>query len=120
MKVNLAIVGLVAALVAPAFGAPRPQAYGTKPVASKLAAAVSLENRRRVQLLSFEIVASRKDKTPETVIGRLEKPLASGASASFPLNGAKGCDFEARWVFADMQDSGDVDLCNEAHIVLVD
>jgi hypothetical protein len=109
MKVNLAVVGLLAAGVAvPAFGAPKP------------AAAVNLENRRRAPLLNFEIVVPARDKTPEIVVGKLDKPLVAGGKASFPLNGGDGCIFEARWAFEDFKDAGDVDLCNDAHIVLVD
>jgi hypothetical protein len=100
---------------APAFAAPRPQ-----PSAFKLAAAVKLENKRPVALLDFEIVAPARDKVPETVVGKLEKPLAAGASASFPLTGGAGCHYEARWTFEDAKDAGDVDLCNDAHIILAD
>jgi hypothetical protein len=116
MKVNLAVVGLVAAGIAvPAFGAPKPS-----PAAPKPAAAVNLENRRRAPLLNFEIVVPARDKTPEIVVGKLDKPLVAGGKASFPLNGGDGCIFEARWAFEDFKDAGDVDLCNDAHIVLVD
>jgi hypothetical protein len=116
MRARLAIVGLiVAGFGAPAIGAPKPR---TAPL--KLAAAVNLENKRQVSLLNFEIVMPARDKTPETIVGKLEKPLAAGGAASLPLTGGKGCVFEARWAFEDIKDSGDVDLCNDAHIVLVD
>lgn len=62
----------------------------------------------------------RNDSAAEAVVGRLEKPLGPGESVSLPLTGAKGCSFEARWQFADVADVGSVDLCNDAHIVLVD
>jgi len=101
-------------------GAPANAALKAKPGASMLATSVRLENKRPVSLLNFEIVIPAKDRTPETIVGKLEKPLASGASASFPLVGAKGCMFEARWAFEDLKDVGDIDLCNDAHIVLVD
>ncbi len=84
------------------------------------AAAVSLENKRRVSLVSFEIVIPAKGKAPEALVGKLEKPLASGATASFPLVGGKGCSYEARWAFEDMTDAGEINLCNDARIVLVD
>jgi hypothetical protein len=116
MKAGLAIVGLVAAGVgAPAFGAQK-----RSPAIKTLAAAVNLENRRRAPLLDFEIVMPAGDKTPETIVGKLDKPLAAGGTASLPLNGGAGCMFEARWAFEDFKDAGDVDLCNDAHIVLVD
>lgn len=109
------MMGLFALAAAPALGAAK-----ARPAAATPAAAVSLENKRRVSLMSFEIVLPAKGTRPETLVGRLEKPLASGATASFPLTGAKGCAFEARWAFEDMKDAGDVDLCSDAHIVLVD
>lgn len=82
---------------------------------------VSLENRRGTPLLNFEIIMPGRDKTTEVVVGRIEKPLASGAATKFPLQGASGCAFEARWTFGDnIRDAGEIDLCNDAHIVLVD
>jgi hypothetical protein len=117
MSLRLAIAGLIAIVGAsPAIGATKAR---PAPIA-KLAAAVNLENKRLVSLLSFEIVMPAKDKAPETIVGKLDKPLAAGASVSFPLSGARGCLFEARWKFEDANDSGAVDLCNDAHIVLVD
>jgi hypothetical protein len=117
MSLRLVIAGLLAlGSVSPAAGVGKARLAP----APKLAAAVNLENKRLVSLLSFEIVMPAKDKAPETVVGKLEKPLSAGASASLPLTGAKGCLFEARWKFEDANDSGAVDLCNDAHIVLVD
>ena len=122
MSPRLALAGLVAlGLATPALGAAKPRS----PPRPKLATAVNLENKRNISLLSFEVVMPGKDlpsknKTPETIVGKLEKPLGAGESASLPLTGAKGCVFEARWKFADVGDSGAVDLCNDARIVLVD
>lgn len=132
MSPRLAIAGLIAiGCATPAFGATKKHAAQSP----KLAAAVNLENKRLVSLLSFEIVMLGKDRPgkrpadkkppgkdekPETIVGKLEKPLPAGQSASLPLNGAKGCLFEARWKFEDADDAGAVDLCNDAHIVLVD
>jgi len=104
--------------IGPALG--RPKARPPRPAAPKLAAAVNIENKRPVPLLSFEIVMAGKDKAQEVIVGKLEKPLPPGGAASFPLDGAQGCAFLARWSFEDIKDSGDVDLCNDAHIVLVD
>ncbi|MBI3275345.1 MAG: hypothetical protein HYZ60_05270, partial [Methylocystis sp.] len=59
-------------------------------------------------------------KDQEKIVAKLKKPLASGKSVKLPLNGAKGCMFEARWKFDDVGDAGSVDLCSDAHIVLVD
>lgn len=115
MRLHWAIAGLIAA------GVVTPAVCGDKrSTALKLATTVNLENKRGVPLLHFEIVAPGKDKAPETVVARLEKPLAAGQAASFPLTGGKGCVFEARWAFEDFRAAGDVDLCNQAHIVLVD
>jgi hypothetical protein len=116
MRASLAIVGLVAAGIgAPAVGEPKPRT-----AAPKLAAAVNLENKRPLALLNFEIVMPARDKTPETIVGKLDRPLAAGGTTRFPLSGGDGCVFEARWAFEDVKDAGDVDLCNDAHIVLVD
>ena len=115
MRVGFAFACLCALVAAPALGAAK-----VRPAAGTPAAAVSLENRRRVSLVSFEIVMPAKGTTPETVVGKLEKPLASGASASFPLVGGKGCAYEARWAFEDMKDASEINLCNDARIVLVD
>jgi len=93
---------------------------GSKPSAPKLATAVNIENKRPAALQSFEIVMPGKDKQPEVIVGKLDKPLPPGGAASFPLVGAKGCTFLARWAFDDIKDAGDVNLCNDAHIVLVD
>ena len=56
----------------------------------------------------------------EKIVGKLDKPLPAGDSVSVRLDKPKGCLFEARWKFEDADDAGPVDLCNDAHIVLVD
>ncbi|QGM98036.1 hypothetical protein [Methylocystis parvus] len=116
MRAVLAIVGMLA-LGAGASGGVAAQ---SRPAPLKLAASVNLENKRLVALLNFEIVSPAGEETPETVIVRLDKPLGSGESASLPLSGGKGCQYQARWAFEDFKDAGDVDLCGNAHIVLVD
>jgi len=93
-------------------------------------AAVTLENKRRIALQSFEIVmagktlaganSARKASAAEIVIGKLDKPLPAGEIVSLPLDKPRGCLFEARWKFEDADDGGAVDLCSDAHIVLVD
>jgi len=98
----------------------RQRPRSSSPPAPKLAAAVNIDNKRPVALLSFEVVMAGKDAAPEVIVGKLEKPLPPGAATSFPLVGARGCAFLARWSFEDLKDSGDIDLCNDAHIVLVD
>lgn len=115
MRECSAIVGVVAICFCTPAAAAKP-----RPGTLKLARAVSLENRRAAPLLNFEIVTPAKDDAPETLVGKLARPLAAGESASFPLNGGTGCVFRARWAFDDIKDSGDVDLCNDAHIVLID
>jgi hypothetical protein len=116
MKLRLAMVGVIAAVgVVQAVGATK-----LRPTPSKLAQAVNLENRRLVPLKSFEIVMTAKDKTSETIVAKIDRPVAAGDHAQFPITGAKGCLFEARWAFDDAKDSGDVDLCNNARIVFAD
>jgi hypothetical protein len=116
MTLRLAMIGVAAAAgVAQAVGATKP-----RPTPAKLAQTVNLENQRYVPLKSFEIIMTAKGQGPEIIVGKLDKPLAAGASARFPLTGARGCRFQARWAFDDAKDSGDVDLCNDAHIVFAD
>jgi hypothetical protein len=120
MRFRLALLCALIALAAgaPAAGRPRMQRAIPPPV---LANEVSLENRRKTPLINFEIVMPGRDKVPEVVVGKIEKPLASGDATKFPLQGASGCAFEVRWAFEDnIRDAGDIDLCNDAHIVLVD
>lgn len=115
------VVGLVMAITAsvdPTLARPKPAPVKTLP--PKPASAVNIDNKRPVALLSFEIVMAGKDTQPEVIVGKLEKPLPPGGATSFPLVGAQGCAFLARWSFEDIKDSGDIDLCNDAHIVLVD
>lgn len=114
MRAALSIVGMVA------LGAGVSVAATTPKKPPKLARTVNLENKRPVALLHFEIVTPARDKTAEIVVVKLEKPLAAGASASLPLPGVEGCAHQARWVFEDVTDAGEVDLCGAAHIVLVD
>ena len=87
--------------------------------------AITLENKRRVALQSFEIVMAGKPysgdaSVAEIIVGKLDRPLPGGETVSLPLDKPKGCLFEARWKFEDADDGGAVDLCNDAHIVLVD
>ena len=115
------VAGLVLALtpaVGPAMARPKPAA--SRASEPKPAAKVNIDNKRPVALLSFEIVMAGQDKKPEVIVGKLENPLPPGGATSFPLVGAQGCAFLARWSFEDIKDSGDIDLCNDAHIVLVD
>lgn len=111
---RLAMAGLIAIGFATAALAARKPKAAPK---SKPASVVNLENKRPVSLLTFEILNSEDQGK---IVGRLEKPLASGHSAKVPLSGANGCVFEVRWKFEDAGDSGSVDLCNDAHIVLTD
>ncbi len=115
------VAGLLLALTpanGPAMARPKPAA--SRAMAPKPSPMVNVDNKRPVALLSFEIVMAGKDMKPEVIVGKLEKPLPPGGATSFPLVGAQGCAFLARWSFEDIKDSGDVDLCNDAHIVLVD
>jgi hypothetical protein len=104
-----------------AIASPKTKGSTTKP---NVASAVNVENKRPKPLLTFEIVMSVKDSKSDsksdTIVGKLEKPLAAGESVSVPLTGAKGCVFKARWKFEDVDDVGTVDLCSDAHIVLID
>jgi hypothetical protein len=105
-----------AAVTALLFASLAPAALG----APQRALVVNLENRRKVALTKFEILAPAQKKQPEKIVASLEKALAAGGHADLKLSRAKGCVFEARWKFEDLEDSGSVDICNDAHIVLVD
>jgi hypothetical protein len=119
MALRLVVAGFLA--VGCAVGAvASPKTKRTAWAKPKIATAVNVENKRLKSLLTFELIAQGKDKKSDTIVGRLEKPLAGGASVSVLLTGAKGCVFEARWKFEDVDDSGTVDLCKDAHIVLID
>lgn len=82
--------------------------------------AVTLENKRRLALQSFEIVMAVKATLAEIIVAKLDKPLQAGETVNLPLDKPRGCLFEARWKFEDADDGGAVDLCAGAHIVLVD
>ena len=116
MMMRAAIAVLVALGCAASSAASKTKA----PLKEKTAAAVNLENKRRVSLVNFEIVMPAKGRKPETIVGKLEKALSAGESVNVPLLGAKGCIFQVRWKFEDANDAAPVDLCNEAHIVLMD
>lgn len=124
MRLRSALACALVALAASAPAAVRARTHRATPApmsAQLPANEVSLENRRRTPLLDFEIIMPGQDKTKEIVVGRIDKPLASGAATKFPLQGASGCAFEARWTFGDnIHDAGEIDLCNDAHIVLID
>lgn len=81
---------------------------------------VSISNKRGVALQQFEIFVPSPKSQNEKIIGKLPQPLGAGESVNVPLTRLKGCVVRARWSFADAQDAGEVDLCNGAHIVLVD
>jgi hypothetical protein len=119
MIVRMALAGFLAiGCAAAAIASPKNKGKtSTKP---DMATAVNLENKRPKPLLIFEIIMSARDSKSDTIVGKLEKPLAAGQSVSVPLVGAKGCVFKARWKFEDVDDVGTVDLCSDAHIVLID
>ncbi len=112
---SIALGYAVAALGATTDAAPKREAHQQKPPLS-----VTLENKRSVALQSFEIIMTGKGLSTGIVIGKLDKPLLAGESVSMKLEKPKGCLFEARWKFEDADDAGAVDLCSDAHIVLVD
>lgn len=116
MRFCFAMIGaLVVGGAAPIDASAQQQGAGVR-----LAPAVNIENKRPVALQRFEIVMARKGRAEDRIVGRLDRPLPAGASARFLLIGAKGCQFLAQWAFDDIKDAGDVDLCNDAHIILVD
>ncbi|HEY8138852.1 MAG TPA: hypothetical protein VIF61_13495 [Methylocystis sp.] len=123
MSPRRALAGFVLfGLALPTCGADAAPKRGAPP---ETPTAVTLENKRRVALQSFEIVMAGKAYSgsaslAEIIVGKLERPLPGGETVSLTLDKPKGCLFEARWKFEDADDGGAVDLCNGAHIVLVD
>jgi hypothetical protein len=105
---------LIVACAAPAAAAPKRAKESSGPLV------VNLENRRKLALTKFEIVAPAVRKMPEKILAKLAAQLAGGGRVDLPVARAKGCVFEARWKFEDLEDSASVDLCTDAHIVLVD
>jgi hypothetical protein len=81
---------------------------------------VTLENKRSVSLQSFTIAKKGSGPAPELIVAKLDKPLPAGEKADLKLERATGCLFQARWKFDDADDAGALDLCNDAHIVMVD
>lgn len=100
----------VAALGASAQAAPRAK----KP---KPPVAVEILNQRAAVLEEFTLAAADAQDKP---VARLAKPLPAGGKARLPIRKAKGCDYIARWKFADAGDEAQVDLCNDPKVVLTD
>jgi hypothetical protein len=118
MTVRLALASLLA--VSCAAGAiASSRIKETAPAKLKTPTAVNVDNKRHKSLLTFEIMMATTNGQ-DKIVGRLERPLAAGKSMSVRLKGALGCNFRARWKFDDVDDSGTVDLCSDAHIVLID
>ena len=85
------------------FGLAAPRRRGPRP---KTPTTVTLENKRRVALQSFEIVTAGKAHSgeaslAETIVGELDKPLPGGEIVSLPLDKPKGRLLEARSRFED-------------------
>jgi hypothetical protein len=117
MSARLIVAGLIALFcVSPSLARPKGGKVAPRPAARS----VNIENKRVVALLSFEILTPPEDAKEGVVLGKLEKPLDGGQSISLSLPNATGCVFEARWRFEDAKDQGSVDLCSDAHIVLID
>lgn len=118
MRKRLTMICVCAAAISSASAEDRAAQKRAGEPAGASTQALSVSNRRGVELQQFEIFTS--DANRRKVVGKLPKPLGAGESADVPLDKAKGCVFHARWSFADAQDSGEVDICGGRHIVLVD
>jgi hypothetical protein len=117
---HLAMTGLAAiCCVSAAVAEPKSRA---KPASgAKSASLVSLENKRPVSLLTFEVIMPGAEKPEkEHIVAKLDEPLAAGRSVKLRLGKSNGCVFDVRWKFEDAGDVGSVDLCKDAHIVLTD
>jgi hypothetical protein len=110
-----------AASPAPAVAAPasKPKAAPKAKAAAgkKAPSAIKVENKRTIALKSLQIsLPGDKGK----VVGKLAKEVAGGKSARVALKGAKGCEYQIKWVFEDTTDESTADLCNDPKIVLTD
>jgi hypothetical protein len=84
-------------------------------------ASLTLENKRFVSLLEFEVILPGTPAPEDArIVARLAEPLAAGRSVELPLGGSDSCRYEVRWRYDDVEDAGAVDLCKDAHIVLTD
>jgi hypothetical protein len=84
----------------------------------KIPATIVVENKRGFELTNFSIYEMGAD---DKAISSLKKPLATGKKHSFSLKGLKSCTVSLVGTFADDSDaSGEVDVCVEKIIRLVD
>jgi nucleoid-associated protein YgaU len=103
----------------PSTAAAKPKiAAKAKPTsAKKVPSVINVENKRTVTLKSLQIsLPGGQGK----VVGKLAKEIAGGKSARVALKGAKGCEYDVKWVFEDATDESTADLCNDPRIVLTD
>lgn len=109
-RVVLAAVALAALAASPSAAAPRAR----KP---RPPSAVEVVNQRKTALQAFELATRDAQDKP---LAKIAAPLASGAQTRLRIAHAKSCVYVARWKFEDAGDEAEVDLCNDAKIVLTD
>jgi hypothetical protein len=84
----------------------------------KIPASILVENKRSSDLTNFSIYESGNE---DKAISSLKKPLASNKKLILSLKGLKKCNVTLSGTFADDSDaSGEVDICAEKIIRLVD
>jgi hypothetical protein len=83
----------------------------------KAPSSIQVENKRTVTLKSLQISLTGGQGK---VVGKLAKEVAGGKNARIALKGAKGCEYDVKWVFEDATDESTADLCNDPRIVLTD
>jgi hypothetical protein len=114
---NLTVVGVLLFGICVAgslsFAAPKAKIAAKQ----KIPTSIMLENKRSSDLTNFSIYESGNDKA----ISSIKKPLASNKKLSLSLKGLKTCNVTLSGTFADDSDaSGEVDICAEKIIRLID
>ncbi len=115
---NLAVASvLIAGILIAAgasFAAPKAKASSKK----KIPGTILVENRRSAELTNLSIYAAGAD---DKALSSIRKPLPAGKKIALSLKGLKACMVTISGTFSDESDaSGEVDVCAEKSIRLVD
>ncbi len=115
---NLAIAGILLASIVivatTSFAAPAKKAAKKE----QIPASIMVENKRKADLNAFSIYPAGAD---DAALVSLKKPLSAGKSIAVSLKGLKSCNVTIAGTFADEGEAaGEIDLCKEKKIRLVD
>jgi len=116
--VGFVLSGFVLAGLASASGSALAAPRKAKAKPMKIPATIVVENRRSVELLNLSIAPSDAE---DKVLATLKKPLGAGKKTVVSLKGLKSCSVMVAGTFADDGDaSGEIDVCREKSITLVE